>query len=197
MLPHVDTNNQKQLAIWVALLFGFFLFHRKSNLVPDARVHDAIHQLSRRDIKINGSIMRVNIKWSKTIQFSQRKLQIPVVQDTNSPVCPVFWLLHMVQAIPASGSHNLFSFQQNGVVLPVTYRDLTIQMRKWLELIGVSNATSFSSHSLCRGGTTHAFENNVPEQTIQLLGDWVSQSFCRYIDLTVKTRLKAWFLISR
>ena len=88
---------------------------------------------------------------------------------------------------------NLFSFTQNGAVHLVTYHDLTIQMCKWLELMGVVNANSFSSHSLCRGGTTHAFENNVPEQTIQLLGDWVSQSFHRFIDLTVETQLKAWF----
>ena len=64
-------------------------------------------------------------------------------------------------------------------------------------MVGVTNTKLFSSHSLRQGGCTHAFENNVPENTIKILGDWCSESYKRYIDLTVESRLKAWFLISR
>ena len=67
----VDTTKQKQLAIWVSMLFGFFLFLRKSNLVPENRLHDPRHQLSRQDIKIDQNALIVQIKWSKTIQFGQ------------------------------------------------------------------------------------------------------------------------------
>ena len=197
MLPHVNVDDQKQLAIWVAILFGFFLFLRKSNLVPDTRSHDPYHQLSRRDIKVSQDVMIVNIKWSKTIQFGQKKLQIPVVANHESPLCLLKWLLIMVNRIPAKGQHNLFSFNIGEMVVPVTYRDLTVQMRRWLEEAGVPEPLGFSSHSLRCGGCTHAFENQISKTTIMVLGDWVSQSFRRYIDLTVETRLKAWFLLPK
>ena len=50
----------------------------------------------------------------------------------------------------------------------------------------------YSSHSLRRGGTTHAFNKGIPEQTIKVLGNWASQCFRKYIELTVETRLQAW-----
>ena len=58
----VDVNNQKQLAIWVAMLFGFFLFLRKCNLVPQPRLHDYVHQLSRQDLKLDDDLLIVMIK---------------------------------------------------------------------------------------------------------------------------------------
>ena len=103
----------------------------------------------------------------------------------------------MLQRIPTNGLHNLFSFTHGGVVLPVTYRDLTVQMRQWLKQIGVNNTKAYSSHSLRRGGMTHAFNNNIPEGMIKILEDWASDAYKRYIDLTVETRLKAWFLIPK
>ena len=193
----VDVTDQKQLATWVSLLFGFFLFLRKSNLVLETRLHDRFHQLSRQDLKIDGDLLIVTIKWSKTIQFAQRKLQLPLILDRSSIICPIRWLLVMLQRIPANGSHNLFSFTDGGFVYPITYRDLTVQMRKWLKQIGIQDSKAYSSHSLRRGGITHAFENDIPENTIKILGDWASDAYKRYIDFTVETRLKAWFLIPK
>ena len=99
----VNTNDQKQLAVWVSMLFGFFLFLRKSNLVPDTRIHDERRQLSRKDLKLDKNLLIVTIKWSKTIQFSQRKLQLPLLLDAHSTVCPIKWLLIMLNKIPAHG----------------------------------------------------------------------------------------------
>ena len=152
-----------------------FYFYARVIWSPTTRIHDMVNQLSRQDIKIDGDIMIVLIKWSKTIQFGNRKLQIPVIADKQSIICPVRWLRVMISKIPSQGHCNLFSYNRNGVAYPITYRDLTIQMRKWLEMVGVTNTKLFSSHSLRRGGCTHAFENNVPENTIKILGDWCSE----------------------
>ena len=102
----------------------------------------------------------------------------------------------MVQQITAPADANLFSFPQAGNIVPVTYRDLTVQLRSWLSQIGVQNPEQYSSHSLRRGGTTHAFNNGLPEQTIQILGNWASQCYRRYIEITVETRLQAIHVIS-
>ena len=51
MVHLVNVKNEKEIATWVAILFGFNLFLRKSNLVPDLRIHDQKFQLSRQDIR--------------------------------------------------------------------------------------------------------------------------------------------------
>ena len=66
MVNYVNIDVQKQLATWVAILFGFFMFLRKSNLVPVNRQHDPLHQLSRCDIKYMNKVLIAQIKWSKT-----------------------------------------------------------------------------------------------------------------------------------
>ena len=193
----VNEYHQKQLAIFTLMLFGFFLFLRKSNLVLDTQVHDMVHNLSRSDIRYQNGVLVIIIKWSKMIQFFQKKLQLPIVADKSSKICPVKWLLKMIHRIPAHSTHNLFSYMgKNGITL-VTYTDLTTQMRQWLKDVGVKDKMKFSSHSLRRGGTTHAFNCNLAEQTLKVLGNWASESYRRYIDLTVETRLRAWFKLSK
>ena len=193
----VNVNSLRELSVWVATLFGFFLFLRKSNLVPTDWKHDVTKQLSRKDLKLDEDLLIVTIKWSKTIQFAQRKLQLPLVADFDSDLCPVRWLIHVIDKIPASGEHNLFCYPQKGHLVPVNYYDLMTQLRKWLKAIGVNDVNRFSSHSLRRGGYVNAFENGVQECTLSVPGDWASECYKRYIDMTVETRVKAWFLISK
>ena len=149
MVELVDINDEKQLATWVAILFRFYLFLCKSNLVPVTRQHDQFHQISRCDVKYLQNVLVAEIKWSKTNQFGQNKLKVPVFCKGNSTICPVEWLLFMVKRIPAHPHHNLFSFTgDNGEILPVTYHDLTMQMRDWLTQMDVQDVHRYSSHLL-------------------------------------------------
>ena len=196
--PLVDPNDGKQLAIWVSILFGFHLFLRKSNLVPETRQHDHYCQLSRADIRYSKGVMVVNIKWSKTNQFGNKPLNLPMVLNTNSSICPVKWCLTLVQKSQGKYFHNLFSFvNDKNEVTPVTYRDLTLQMRAWLTQSGIKDVNKFTSHSLRRGGATHAFKKGVPELSIKNLGGWASTAYKRYIDENVETRLQAWMIFNK
>ena len=67
-----------------------------------------------------------------------------------------------------------------------------VNMRSWLEKIG-ENSKKFSTHSLRRGATTAAFKLNMPETTIQRMGDWSSQCYKLYIEDDMTSRVKAWF----
>ena len=195
MVEHVDVQDQKQLATWVAILYGFFLFLRKSNLVPVKRIHDPQHQLSQGDITYFDKVLIVEITWSKTNQFGERNLKVPVMEERLTDICPVDWLLFMVKRIPSLPQHNLFSFWQDGQILLVMYRDLTVFLRELLEKIGIENEHNFSSHSLHRGGTSHTFNRKIPERTIMTLENWSSDTYHKYIDVTLENRLKAWYLM--
>ena len=198
MVRFVNPNDDKQVATWTSILYGFFLFLRKSNLVPIARKHDDKHQLSRQDITYHQGVLVARIKWSKTNQFGEEILPVPVVRKEGSQICPVAWLLYMVRRNPVAGNHNLFSYidTSTGLVTPVTYHDLTELLRHLLRQIGVQEVQRFSSHSLRRGGTSHAFARQIPETIIQRLGMWASTAYKRYIDLTMESRLKAWYMLS-
>ena len=135
----VDVDNQKELAIWVSLLFGSNLFLHKSNLVPNSRTHEPQFQISCRDIRFHDGILITFIKWSKTNQFGEKPLYLPMVINQKSEICPVKWCMFMVHRIPARTHHNLFCFRGNGQTLPITYYDLNTQLHKWLSKIGITN----------------------------------------------------------
>ena len=76
--------------------------------------------------------------------------------------------------------------------MPVTYNILNNQIKRWMQQIG-ENPKSFSTHSLRRGRAILAFKKGVPGETIKLLGDWASNAYMLYIDVTMEERMKAWF----
>lgn len=53
---------------------------RKSNLVPiSISKFDSIKQLTRGKILLENDILIVLVKWSKTVQFGERILRIPLI----------------------------------------------------------------------------------------------------------------------
>ena len=173
----VKIHDQTQLAIWCAVLFGFFMFlWGKSNLVPNSQVHTSLHQLSCKDIKLDGDLMLVLVKWSKTNRFGE-KIQYPIMERKDKDLCLLMWLKWMAYAILGGPNHNLFSYYVNGKIIPITYSELLEQLKDWLMEIGVEDPKNFSSHSLRWGRLMHAFKNKVAEKTIKLLGNWASDCY--------------------
>ena len=48
--PLVNVQDDKELAVWSAMLCGFNCVLRKSNLVPIKRMHDTAHNICRKDV---------------------------------------------------------------------------------------------------------------------------------------------------
>ena len=70
-----------------AFLFAFFLFARISNLVPDSfkASHSEAHErICRGDLSLTHYRLCVQFTWSKTVQFGQRILELPLVRVPNS-----------------------------------------------------------------------------------------------------------------
>ena len=194
----VNRTVQKELVTWTGMLTGFHLVLRKSNLVPFSRVHDMAHNICRKDIRFADGVMVVNIRWSKTNQNRARVQQSFMFADNNDPICPIRWLMYMINTIPAKPYHNLLSFtNQYGELLPITYRDLTVQMRAWLDKVGVKDSRLYLSHSLRWGATTKAFKSGIPEETIMTMGDWSSQCYKNYIEVDLESKVNAWFKFTK
>ena len=187
----VNYRDQVEMVAWVATLLGFYMFMRRSNLVPDTMDNFNINeQFCRADLNIINldSAMMAEVRWSKTLQFRQKILRFPVLPAQNKAICPVYWTHHMVNAIPAGPQDPAFTVKLEGQTLALSANQLLLRIRKWLTLLGVGNTNSYTLHSLRRGGATFAYRCNIEGEMIKALGSWSSDAYKRYIDTTMDQR---------
>ena len=86
----LDFTRPVHVALWSAFVVGFFLFARKSNLVPPSMSSfDPSRHLCRGDIRLSNEGILVHIKWSKTIQAGERYVLVPLAALPGSPLCPL------------------------------------------------------------------------------------------------------------
>ena len=78
----VNYKDPMELIAWTAVLLGFYMSLRKSNLVPDTMdTFNREHQSCCMDVNLLA--MMVEIRWSKIIQFKQKILRLPVLPAHN------------------------------------------------------------------------------------------------------------------
>ena len=100
--PLVDIQDREQLVAWVTLLSGFYLLFRKSNLVPySSTTFDRNRQLARANFYRFKDCYLVRVYWAKNIQFHDRCLDIPLLQNPDVRLCPVYWLDLYFALVPA------------------------------------------------------------------------------------------------
>ena len=187
----VNYQDDVEMVAWVAVLLGFYMFMRKSNLVPPTMdTYNIQEQFCRADLNITDidSAMMVEVRWSKTLQFKQKILRFPVLPAKNKAICPVFWTLHMINRIQVEPTDPAFAIKIKNQVLALSANQLIYRLRKWLILLGNVDPTLYSLHSLRRGGATFAYRCNIEGEMIRTLGSWSSDAYKRYIDVTMDQR---------
>ena len=134
----VDYTDHIEMVAWVATLVGFTMFLRKSNLVPEAMdKFEPNHQFMRMDIHLTSPLepMMCNLRWTKTIQFKQKILRLPVLPVENKKICPVLWMHYMINTIPASPTDPAFTIYYKGNKAALSANQLINRIRKWLKLL--------------------------------------------------------------
>ena len=182
---------------WAAILIGFNTFFRKSNLVPkSAQSYDSSKHLSHSDFFICPWGLVICVRWSKTIQFKQRRLLIPVVRlPPGHPLCAVQAYEHHLHCHPAPSSSPAFLKSSDGEIKPITYDALGTKLRSVLASVGL-DPSKYSTHSLRRGGASYAFKCGAPVELISLQGDWSSDAVLLYIAQPLERRLSVARLIA-
>ena len=186
----VNYTSQTDMVAWVATLIGFTMFLRKSNLVPDTMTtFDPFKQFRRKDFNSTGplSVMMAEITWAKNIQFRQKILRLPVLPVDNKAICPVLWVHYMMQKVPALADDPAFTIWVDGEKSALSANQLIERIRAWLKLIK-ENEEEYSLHSLRRGGATFAHQCNIGGEMIKRLGNWASDAYKRYIDVSMEER---------
>ena len=184
MVTFLDLTKRADLVFWLVIVVGFFTFFRKSNLIPDSKESfDPMKQLTRSDVQFDDTLAILNVSWSKTIQYRQRVVEVPLFPIPGSPLCLVT-LVKVLMACKGKPHHPLFALK-GGV--PLTYHTFQKRLRNMLQKAG-NEKVLFSSHSLHRGATLWAFRSGVSERLIQVQGDRTSDAYKRYLSFPVGIR---------
>lgn len=183
-----NLNKPKHLALWASFLIAFFTFSRKSNIVPPTMTDFDTHKhLCRRDIQVHADHLVISFNWSKTNQFHQRIVSIPVSEIPGSILCPVTAFKTLLHMVPASGTAPAFIYS----ISPVHFfhhESFSRAIKDAISQIGL-DSSRFSGHSFRRGGATFAFASDVPSELIKLHGDWRSSAYLSYLEYDLSARL--------
>ena len=191
----LNHSDPVEAVFWSICLLAFMLLFRKSNLIPDTvDGFNGAKQLKHSDCVIDEEKQRVvvGIRWAKNQQFSRELLTFPLPALPTSVLCPVKAIRNVRKLIPHNGNQHLFQLPTGG---SYTYRRFQDKLRKTLELCGVEDSSSYSSHSFRRGGTTFNFLCGVPIPILKLMGNWSSDAFMAYLEFPLETRTAACELI--
>ena len=86
---------------------SFFGLFRKSHLLPPSpREFSPATFFTRSDFTFRDSTLLITVRWSKTIQFGQRNVTIPLVALPSSIFCPVSAVSHAFSLTSGSPPSN-------------------------------------------------------------------------------------------
>lgn len=177
------------LCFWAACLVGFFSFFHKSNLfVPSVDQFDPCKHICRTDVEFGPSWAVLSVRWSKTIQFQQCILHIPLPRIVHSPFCPTGALLLCLSRLPNTSCPSpLFCYPTSRGPKPMTHIVFQNYLRGCLQKLGI-DPSLYSGHSLRRGGASFALQCGLSAELIKLQGDWSSNAYQRYLNPSLAMR---------
>ena len=166
----------------VRLRHSFFLFLAQIQLVPFQGEFCLF--LKRGDLTFLREGVVLSIQASKTIQFQDRVVQVPLARVPNSPLCPAQAALLMCKLTVGAPQDPLFRFQKGKCCQALSYSTFLALLKQKLGSLGF-DPSQYAGHSFRRGGTTLALSCNVPAELVKLHGDWASAAYLRYFDPTL------------
>ncbi len=182
ILASLDVSVVVDAQVWAACLLMFYGLLRRSNVMsPSLAAFVAAKHLRRTDIIFNKTGICLLIRWTKTIQFKERTLQIPLPRRPGHPLCPAqatFHALRLTAGAPPNGP-ALVVPSVHGFI-PLSPQLFVGKVRQALQSAGV-DPQQYAGHSFRRGGATWAYKCGVPVETIRQLGDWKSTAYQDYI----------------
>ena len=166
---------------------------RKASAVPKSlQAFDVTRELSRNkiDIQSEADVVLVLMNYSKTSQFGNKNVVIPLLRNPTLALDPVYHLKELFTRFPLENSLPAFSYIEKGKIKCITYEGFTKELRHLLNLAGLK-ADSFSGHSFRRGGATYLYRLGADPLLIQASGDWATDCYTRYVFLTLDQRFHA------
>ena len=161
------------------MLLAFFGCFRLSNLVSASKdKFDPLKNLQRDDIRFSDKFVLVFYKWSKTNQNSSRVSWIPICSEKDDRFNVQKHLKKLFTSVKVSNNSPLFAYGKHSFHSKFS---LIRFLDKCVFKAGLS-LSDYSWHSFRRGAAVFAFEVGLADSAVQMLGDWSSDAFKRYLE---------------
>ena len=169
--------------MWALFLVAFFTFLRNSNLVPDNTRQISSKVITRANLVFTSAGANIHVSAMKTIQCQQRSLILPIPTIPGSRLCPILALRRHLAINPGSVSAPLFSVFSGSGLAPITYKQFWVFLSRVFSELHL-HPSLYSPHSFRQGGATFAFDCHIPPEIIKLQGDWKSNAYLVYLELS-------------
>lgn len=185
----LNLNHPPDIVFWAVCLMLFFGLFRKSNVLTKKGCFSPSLHLTRGDIRLHQAGIVVTIRWSKTIQFREKSLTVPMPMQTTHPLCPSTAILralaHTLGADPLGPA--FMTRAPDNSMTPLLPEMFVHKLKLHRAALGL-DSSAYSGHSFRRGGATWALTCGLPGETIQLMGDWTSDCYKRYLDIPLAVK---------
>ncbi len=185
----LDLASARDVVFWSACLTLFFGMFRISNVLVRDKHYVLGKHLARQDIQVGESGLVLIIRWSKTVQFREKCIKVPLPSIPNHPLCPTTAVLKALSLTYGA------AIQGPAFVVPTPsgFRSLTpdsfvSRLKSVMYQLGY-HSDSYSSHSFRRGAASWAFACGLPSEAIQVLGNWKSDCYKEYLSIPFSSRL--------
>ena len=125
---------------------------------------------------------------TKTFQFGEWVLKVPLVAIAESPLCPVSAYQRMIAAIPVPSGAAAFFYLKSGMLKPYPYAKFQRKLKDSVRKLG-KKTRLYSSHSMRRGGASTAFKAGALGEVVRTHGDWAMDSDRSYLRFPYTTQL--------
>jgi integrase len=184
-------TNVEDCRFWAAILCCFFGLLRISSVTHSStKSTDTSRMLRRGDIAFSKKGCILTLRGTKTIQFHERVLEIPLPYIAGHPLCPttaMLRLLHLSGPVHQDGPG--FSIVKAGVLCHLTQDMIRHKLQTTLDALGLPGLR-YGTHSLRRGGATWLLLAGVSVPIIKILGDWKSDCVLTYLKPATSAKLE-------
>ena len=165
---------------------------RKSHLLPvSTSSFDPRKQLTKADFKIFPWGVLITIRCSKTIQFRERIVEIPLLCIPRSKLCLTAAIRNAFRFTAAASAFNSPAFNwvddEKQLVNIFAYGSFMSTLGIHLTSLGF-DPKLFAGHSFRRGGAFFAYQAGVPIELIKALSDWRTDTILIYLAITLTVR---------
>ena len=193
MFKYINIRINSDLAIWCGFLVAFYTLFRKANVCPKEQNFDPETILTRGDVIIDEENERILIfvNFSKTNQFQKRCHVIPIPRNDDPALDLFTHLRDLFERVNAAEDAPALSYTPSSYI---THKPFTEKLKCLLTKAGL-DPSLYSGHSFRRGGASYLYSVGGSTLMVQVLGEWSSQIFTRYLYLSLEDRLDAQNLI--
>ena len=150
----LDFTSSFDVSLWAVCLVAFYGMFRKSHLLPiAANQFNPSKQLTKANFKIFHWGLLITIRWSKTDQFRERVVEIPLPNIPGSKFCPTAAVAHafrLISSVSHRGSQAFNWVDSSQALYVLTYSSFVSKLRLHLSYLGL-DPKLYASHSFRTG----------------------------------------------